>query len=91
MRAALPEDIGHDFSDQGRAFDEEHPDAIESRSPRPDIRCVVFGRLGVITVRLHSPKSSGPELGHLLDFGPIHGREVAPGAGDCVSGILAGC
>jgi hypothetical protein len=33
MRAALPEDFGHDFSDLGRAFDEEHPDAIESRSP----------------------------------------------------------
>jgi len=28
MRAALPKDIGHDFSDLRRAFDEEHPNAI---------------------------------------------------------------
>jgi len=54
MRAALPEDIGHDFSEPGRAFDEKHPDAIESWRPGPDVRCVAFGRPRGITVRLHS-------------------------------------
>jgi hypothetical protein len=91
MRATLPEDIGHDFSDLRRAFDEEHPDAIESWSSGPDIRCVVFGRLRGITVRLHNPQSSGPDLGHQLDFGPILGREAVPGSGGCAFGIIAAC
>jgi hypothetical protein len=83
MGAALPEDIGHDFSYLRRAFDEKHPDAIESWRPGPDIRCVVTGRSRGITVRLHNPQSSGPDLGHQLDFGPIRGREAAPGSSGC--------
>jgi hypothetical protein len=40
MRAALPKDLGHDFSDLRRAFDEEHPNAIETWSLVPNIHCV---------------------------------------------------
>jgi hypothetical protein len=40
MGAALSKDVGHDFSDLRRAFDEEHPNAIETWSLVPDIHCV---------------------------------------------------
>jgi hypothetical protein len=37
MRAMLREDLSHDLSHLGGAFDEEHPNAIQTWSPTPDI------------------------------------------------------